>query len=212
MHWITTVFQRVKTKIMKKIFIICTVRGATEEYRKNLEQYVSLLESQGCQVHLPHRDTDQNASGYNICDKNATAIANADEVHIFYNGTSQGTHFDMGVAFAFGKPLIVVHNETYGEGKSYARMIVEWQVKNGMAKINQNKKRFKFRRNLTSDLMLLVGSIPFYIAGFMSTPFTEVKVWNLPPVVSGISMMVSLIILAYVITSAIKGYDSINKH
>jgi hypothetical protein len=112
---------------MKKIFIICTVRGADEEYKKKLEDYVTKLESEGCEVHLPHRDTDQSASGYDICYQNAKAIEMAHEVHIFYNPDSQGTHFDMGVAFAYRKKIIVVKNIEYGPGKSYPRMLDEWQ-------------------------------------------------------------------------------------
>lgn len=111
---------------MKSIFIICTVRGASEEYKQRLENYVSELEGKGWKVHLPHRDTDQNASGYNICNQNARAIALADEVHIFYNPDSQGTHFDMGVAFAYGRKIVVVENVEYGPGKSYPRMLDEW--------------------------------------------------------------------------------------
>ncbi len=114
---------------MKRVFIICSVRGASDEYRDKLETYVDELEQAGCAVHLPHRDTNQNASGVEICKENATAIFNADEVHIYYSNTSQGTHFDMGVAFALNKVLIVVENEPYGEGKSYPRMLVEWQAK-----------------------------------------------------------------------------------
>lgn len=112
---------------MKKAFIICTVRGASESYKSKLELYVNSLESNGYKVHLPHRDTNQKSSGINICKQNATAIFEADEVHIFYTKTSQGTHFDMGVAFALNKRLVVVENEEYGEGKSYPRMLDEWQ-------------------------------------------------------------------------------------
>jgi len=112
---------------MKKVFIICSVRGASDEYKEKLENYVSDLEQNGCKIHLPHRDTNQNATGIEICKENSTAIFNADEVHIFYSSKSQGTHFDMGVAFALDKQLVVVENEKYGEGKSYPRMIDEWQ-------------------------------------------------------------------------------------
>jgi len=108
------------------MFIICTVRGASEEYKKKLEDYVALKESEGWEVHLPHRDTNQDASGYDICIQNARAIAMAREVHIFYNPESQGTHFDMGVAFAFGRKIVVVENVEYGPGKSYPRMLDEW--------------------------------------------------------------------------------------
>ena len=113
-------------KDLKKIFIICTVRGATEEYKKKLEDYVADYERVGVKVHLPHRDTNQEESGYNICRQNAAAIFEADEVHIFYNPESQGTHFDLGVAFALNKKIQVVENVEYGPGKSFARMIDEW--------------------------------------------------------------------------------------
>ena len=113
---------------MKKIFIICTVRGASDEYQNKLEKYVKELEDNGHSIHLPHRDTNQKASGYDICTENMNAIKRSDEVHIFYNSKSQGTHFDMGVAFASGKPIVIVENEKIGEGKSYPRMLTEWVV------------------------------------------------------------------------------------
>ena len=113
--------------MLKKVFIICSVRGASDKYKEKLEKYVTKLEGEGCLVHLPHRDTDQTAPGIEICTKNATAIYNADEVHIFYTSKSQGTHFDMGVAFAYGKLIVVVENETYGKGKGYPRMLKEWE-------------------------------------------------------------------------------------
>lgn len=112
---------------MKRIFIICTVRNASDEYRKKLEDYVKKLENDGCIVHLPHRDTNQLQSGLEICVDNTKAIIDSDEVHVFYNSQSQGTHFDLGCAFALRKKLVVVENEVYGEGKSFPRMIDEWQ-------------------------------------------------------------------------------------
>ena len=112
---------------MKKIFVICSVRGMDENYRRKLEDYVTFLEIQGHKVHLPHRDTDQTAKGFDICMQNANAITKADEVHIFYNSKSQGTHFDMGVAFALRKKLVIVETEELTEGKSFTRMLNEWQ-------------------------------------------------------------------------------------
>lgn len=110
------------------IFIICTVRGAKPEYVKELEDYAAELESKGHNVHLPHRDTDQNARGIDICKQNAAAILNAHEVHIFYNEFSQGTHFDMGVSFAYAKRIKVIKNaDIIPAGKSYPRMLMEWE-------------------------------------------------------------------------------------
>ncbi len=111
----------------KKVFIICSVRGTSDDYKKKLEDYVQKLEKNGYIVHLPHRDTNQNATGLEICKENASAIFNSDEVHIFYNGKSQGTHFDMGVTFALNRKIIIVENEPLTEGKSYQRMLFEWE-------------------------------------------------------------------------------------
>lgn len=113
-----------------RIFIICSVRGASDEYQLKLEAYADQLKSEGHEVHLPHRDTNQKATGYNICLQNMEAIVKSDEVHIFYNSKSQGTHFDMGVAFAYNRKIVVVENEEYTEGKSFSRMLDEWQLKN----------------------------------------------------------------------------------
>ena len=113
------------------IFIICSVRDADDDYRQKLETYTAKLEADGYSVHLPHRDTNQDQSGLDICTQNAHAIRQADEVHIFYTPTSQGTHFDLGVAFALGKPLVIVENVVYEPGKSFARMIEEYAQSEG---------------------------------------------------------------------------------
>jgi len=119
-------------KRQKDIFIICSVRGASDEYRKKLEKYVESLETCGCCVHLPHRNTDQTASGLEICIQNYNAISDADEVHIFFSPASTGTHFDMGVAFALHKKIVVVENceeELKKEGKNFAKMLAQWENK-----------------------------------------------------------------------------------
>jgi nucleoside 2-deoxyribosyltransferase len=109
------------------IFIICTVRNATKEYQDKLNHYVSELEASGHKVHLPHRDTDQTETGINICRQNRMAILKADEIHAFYNTNSQGTHFDLGMAFAMSKKIRIIENIEFGEGKSFPRMITEWE-------------------------------------------------------------------------------------
>lgn len=113
-----------------KIFIICTVRKATKEYIEKLYEYVDKLEKQGHEVYFPPRDTDQNASGFEICKQNCKGIKWAEEIRIFYNPDSQGTHFDMGMAFMENKKIKVIENVEYGEGKSFPRMIKEWEDEN----------------------------------------------------------------------------------
>lgn len=109
-----------------KVFVIGAVRGATDEWRNALNDHVARLEAEGVAVHLPHRDTDQAATGLEICRQNCAAIASADEVHLFYRPDSQGTHFDMGCAFALSKPIRVIHPSECDSGKSFLRFAVEW--------------------------------------------------------------------------------------
>jgi hypothetical protein len=111
---------------MKKMFIICKVRNADEEYKRSLEEFVKDLEENGYKVHLPHRDTNQEARGFDICLQNKQAIQDADEIAVFYSSDSQGIHFDLGMAFALNKKIIILKNELFDENKSFPRMIWEW--------------------------------------------------------------------------------------
>ena len=109
-----------------KITIICSVRNATSEYRKKLEDYVAELEKNGHKVYLSHRDNDQKDSGINILSRMRTKIKWANRIDIFYSG-SEGTLFDMGDAWALNKTIKVVENIPYGEGKSFPRFLDEWE-------------------------------------------------------------------------------------
>ena len=112
----------------KKIFVICPVRMADNEKVVELEAYTKGLEDNGCVVHLPNRDTNQYGTGFEICSENAQAIKEADEVHIFYNPDSTGSHFDMGVEFALGKPIHIVEIKggVPSSYKNFPKMLIEW--------------------------------------------------------------------------------------
>jgi hypothetical protein len=131
-----------------KIYIICSVRNADAQVRASLEAYTDWLEDKGHEVHLPHRDTKQDARGFDICNQNGTAIALADEIHIIYDKKSQGSHFDLGIVFAYDvllgykKRIRVVNYAGLGggitpEGKSFLRMFQEWENEQ-----NQNEKLY----------------------------------------------------------------------
>jgi len=111
------------------VFLICPVREASEEQKERMIGYISKLENWGLKVYYPARDTNQEDHiGYRICTDNANAIQNSDEVHIFFDPNSKGTIFDLGVAFALKKKLVIVNPEEVKptEGKSFTNMIIEW--------------------------------------------------------------------------------------
>ena len=93
-----------------KIFMICPVRGITEEESLLLQDYIQGLESIGTKVHYPPRDTNQDDPiGLKICSQNRAAIKNAFGVNLYYNSASTGTVFDIGMAVMANKPLFVIN-------------------------------------------------------------------------------------------------------
>lgn len=112
-----------------KIFLICPVRNATEDQKTAMNDYITFMEDSGNEVYYPARDTNQvDNIGFRICNDNKLAIFNADEVHIFWDKDSKGSLFDLGIAFAFDKPLHIVNLENLEitETKSFTNMIKYW--------------------------------------------------------------------------------------
>ncbi len=113
----------------KSVFIICSVRDADNATRKKLEAYKRSLEAQGYKVHLPHLDTNQEASGHDICLQNMKKILEADEIHIFFVSTSYGSHFDLGVTFLAcyldqNKIIKVIENNEIVDDKGQTKMLL----------------------------------------------------------------------------------------
>lgn len=117
---------------MYDVFLICPVRNATEEQKQRMQSYVEQLEALDKKVYYPNRDTNQvDTIGYRICTDNKTALRLSKEIHIFWDNDSKGSLFDLGMAFAFDKPLVIVNkNEvTRTDGKSFTNMILAWAEK-----------------------------------------------------------------------------------
>ncbi|MDO8504433.1 MAG: hypothetical protein Q7S36_01110 [Candidatus Liptonbacteria bacterium] len=111
----------------KKVFIICPVREITDQEKGFIANYVSRLEKDGYSVHWPPRDTAQDDPvGLRICRDNRLAIANADEVHVWWNGKSQGSFFDLGMAFATNKKIVLINflGVPRTEGKSFNNLLL----------------------------------------------------------------------------------------
>ncbi len=117
----------------KDIFLVCPVRGMSEEEKQFLDAYVASLEKQGCTVHYPPRDTNQvdSTGGYQILHDNRKALIEAKEVRVYWNKSSQGSLFDFGVSFGEhedkGKPVRLVN-------RSDVEKLVEEQNKKGIPK------------------------------------------------------------------------------
>jgi hypothetical protein len=130
---------------MKKVFLICPVRSATDEQKQKMAEYIKALEDSGVSVYYPARDTNQEdigGGGWNICKANKKAIVKADEIHIFWDEKSTGSLFDLGIAFSFRKPLVIANPESIHteNGKSFNNLIKFW------AEARSGRKTYKMDR------------------------------------------------------------------
>jgi len=115
------------TPSKREDFLICTVRNATGEQRAAQEGYVSSLEAEGIRVYWPPRDTDQDDPiGLRICSDNRAAMEGADVVRVVWDPESQGSLFDLGMAFAMRKPIYLVNRKDIKptEKKSFTNLLL----------------------------------------------------------------------------------------
>ena len=108
---------------------MCPVRNVTPELTERIGREVASLEARGHQVHWPARDTDQvDTTGLRICKDNRNAIETADQIHVIWDGQSQGSLFDLGMAFALRKPVVVVAGgfPERTSGKSIPNVVHDW--------------------------------------------------------------------------------------
>jgi hypothetical protein len=111
------------------IYIICAVRNATPERVAEIRAYARAKRAEGHHVHVPPDDAPQDdPTGEAICRTHLKAMQNADEVHVFWDVRSSGSHFDLGMAYAMGHTLVPVSCEIPdGPEKSY------WKVMQAIA-------------------------------------------------------------------------------
>lgn len=122
-----------KEDFLYDAFLICTVREADETDKKFINEYLGKLRSEGKKVYYPAEDTNQvdETGGYRICHDNCYAIRESKEVHVYWTTKSEGTKFDLGIAFnenqSVGKKIRLAN-------RSQVEKIVEGQRKEGKGK------------------------------------------------------------------------------
>jgi len=115
--------------VAKSVFLISPVRKLDAETEELLSHLVDYAERNGDVVHWPKIDTDQSGNGTAICQQNRQAIINADEVWLWWQADSQGSLFDLGIAWGLKKPLKIISGDLkYTEEKSFDNVLLDWHV------------------------------------------------------------------------------------
>jgi nucleoside 2-deoxyribosyltransferase len=107
------------------VYLICPVRNVTQDQQNEIDDYAKSLEDEGCCVHNPKYAVDQaDDTGWNICEGHLAAMKSSDRVDVFWDVTSKGSHFDLGMAFALRKDVRLVREyQPDTEGKSYVKVM-----------------------------------------------------------------------------------------
>lgn len=110
-----------------KVYILCPVRNVDEKQQAAINAHAATLEAAGHDVHNPRYAVDQSCpTGYAIVTGHLEAIRGADEVHIFWDAQSFGSHTDLGSAMALNKRLRLIREFSVdGPSKSYLKVIKE---------------------------------------------------------------------------------------
>jgi nucleoside 2-deoxyribosyltransferase len=113
-----------------KIYIICAVRSAAPARIAEIREYAEQLRAAGHHVHYPPDNAPQDdLTGEAICRAHRAAMRDADEVHVFWDVKSSGSHFDLGMAYVLEKKIIPIACEhPDGPGKSYWKAILRGDV------------------------------------------------------------------------------------
>ena len=114
-------------------FLICTVREADENDLRFIRDYISKIKSDGKRIYYPAEETNQvdSSGGYRICSDNCDAIINSKEVHVYWTEKSQGTKFDLGMAFLLHRTS---NRKIKLANRSQVEKIVQEQKSKGLGK------------------------------------------------------------------------------
>jgi hypothetical protein len=114
------------------VFVISPVRNLTSVQSDEISHYINGLVEKGKTVYWPalHTNQNDNTYGYNICAQNRRAMEQSKEVHIYWDKTSEGSKFDLGIAFGLRKNLVIINLEDVEPEnyKSFGDVIVFWEM------------------------------------------------------------------------------------
>ncbi|MCD6478122.1 MAG: hypothetical protein J7K87_03900 [Candidatus Aenigmarchaeota archaeon] len=94
--------------------------GSSQYYEK-MFAYAEMLKRKGHEVRLPVLD-DGDFDELHLMEQNRDSIEWAEEIHMFWDGRSQGTWGDFCMAFALRRPVKLV----YLEQKSIRNIVVKY--------------------------------------------------------------------------------------
>lgn len=113
-----------------KIMII----GSTS-YQEKMEKLKLVLEAESHEVKIPAFDSNPSLDSLGVCVNNLNIMKWCDCIYMIWDGRSNGTIFDMGMAFALNKPVRIhyINDKTFQKVfESYADVRKCWFEEHGL--------------------------------------------------------------------------------
>lgn len=116
-------------QLHRKGYLICPVRDVTPGVQAYIDHFVESKSAEGWDIHNPKYDAPQNdPTGIGIYQAHLQAILPAERIFIIWDKNSYGSHVDLGIAMALGKPIeLVTELHPDGPSKSFAKIIKDIQ-------------------------------------------------------------------------------------
>ncbi len=109
-----------------KAYLIHPVTG---HKLNEINPIVRAIEACGIDLYVPMRDTRQDSSILDICWLNRRAIEEAEVCFIVWDGESYGCMFDLGIAYALKKRVVMVSSPDSRKGsQSWAEFVKRYCV------------------------------------------------------------------------------------
>ncbi len=114
----------------RAVCIICPVKDISQAESSYLDEFVSGLKREGYSVHYPPDDTQQDDKvGLAICTQNKTGMKKSREVRLYWTPRSEGTRFDLGMAFMAEKPFAIINGNAVAKtpDASFENFLLEFE-------------------------------------------------------------------------------------
>ncbi len=112
------------------IYVVCPIRNATPRQIDAVREHVMRMEKEGHRVHWPYRNTVQEdeTNGFRVCLENRSAIERANLVAVYWDPASAGSLFDLGIAWALRKPIMLLNYFDVPDGRVFERVLLRWEA------------------------------------------------------------------------------------
>jgi hypothetical protein len=128
------------------IYLLCPVRNMTVDQKDVLENYIKTQESLGHKIHSFKNVDQSDDTGFNIVMGHFEGMKSSDEIHVFWDVCSKGSHFDLGMALVFSelenKKIKLIKCFSDEEGKSYWKAISRYCEKGKEFKLVEKNENY----------------------------------------------------------------------